>query len=156
MDILKPILIGCGVLMLIFVVFVVGGIAWLATGPEGGVRLPNDMEDYATAYLAEQSLLNDSEELLAYYDVTLRCDGSEAAILTTERLIYHNLNKEDIVMNLADIEDIQYRKEGLIGDVFEVYENSGKTVKIEIAPLNNGETFKNVLMKVWEKEKDQS
>lgn len=150
----KPILIGCGTLLGVFLVLIIVGAIWLFTGPEGGVRLPIDMEVYALEYLDAHKILEDSEELLAYYDVTVSLDGSESAILTTKRVIYHK-NGKSHAMNLADVEDILHRKEVLIGDVFEISTTSGKTMKIEIAPLNQGETFKNVLMKAWERAKKQ-
>jgi len=132
----KPILIGCGTLLGIFLILIVVVGIWLFTGPEGGVRVPNDMEAYALEYLDENKILEDSEELLAYYDVTLSCNGSEAAILTTKRLIYHVKDRNDITMDLGDVEDIRHRQESFIGDVFEISATSGKTMKIEIAPLN--------------------
>jgi hypothetical protein len=154
METKKTILIGCGTLLGVVFILILIGIIWLITGPEGGVRLPIDMEEYALEYLDTHKILEDSEELLAYYDVTVSLDGSEAAILTTKRVIYHK-NGRNNAMNLADVEDIQHRKETLIGDIFEISTASGKTMKIEIAPLNQGETFKNVLMKAWERAKKQ-
>ena len=150
----KAILIGCGTLLGIFLILIAVVVIWLSTGAEGGVRLPNNMEDYALEYLDKHKILEDSEELLAYYDETISLDGSEAAILTTKRVIYHK-NGKNIDMNLADIEDIRHRKETLIGDVFEISTSSGKTIRIEIAPLNQGETFKNVLTKAWNSSKNQ-
>ena len=148
----KPILIGCGTLLGVFVILVVAGTIWLFSGPEGGVRLPNDMEEYALQYLDEHKILEDSEELLAYYDVTMSSDGSEAAILTTKRVIYHKNGRNDSI-DIADIENIRHRQEALTGDIIEIAAASGKTIKIEIAPFNQGETFKNVLMDAWERAK---
>lgn len=128
------------------------GLVWLFTGPSGGVRLPNEMELYAQEYLAEHGVLEDAEELLAYYDVTISLDGSEAAILTTTRVIYHK-NGTNTIVELVDIEDIRHREESFIGDVLEVSAISGRTIKIEIAPFNQGATFKNVLMAAWDKAK---
>jgi hypothetical protein len=112
------------------------------------------MEVYAQEYIDEHKILEDSEELLAYYDVTISLDGSESAVLTTKRVIYHK-NGRNIAFDLADIEDIRHRKESLIGDIFEISAETGQTMKIEIAPLNQGETFKNVLMAAWEKARKQ-
>lgn len=144
-----PVLRGCGALVAFIVIVLIVGVIWLSLGPEGGVRLPNEMETYALEYLDEHGILEDSEELLAYYDVTFSLDGSEAAIVTTTRVIYHR-NGLNSAINLADIEDIRYRRETLIGDIFEISTTSGYTMKIEIAPFNQGETFKNVLMASWE------
>ena len=150
----KPIFIGCGTLLAIFLILIMVFVIWLFTGPVGGVRLPNDMEDYALEYLDEHKILEDSEELLAYYDVTMSLDGSEAAILTTKRVIYYKSGRSSAI-NLDEIEDIRHRKETIIGDILEISATSGKTIKIEIAPLNQGETFKNVLMNAWENTKKQ-
>lgn len=142
------VLIGCGTIAGLFAIIILAGFIWLLTGPEGGVRLPNEMEDYAKKYLKRHQVLDGSEELLAYYDATISMDGSEAAILTTKRVIHHK-NGDNTTIDLAEIDDVQHRNEPLIGDVFEISANSGKTIKLEIAPLNQGQTFKNVLMKAW-------
>jgi hypothetical protein len=149
-----PVLVGCGTAFGIFLILMVAGLIWLSTGPDGGVRLPNEMENYAVEYLIEHKILDDSEDLLAYYDVTVSLDGSIAAILTTKRVIYHNEGR-NMVVNLEEIADIRHRKETFIGDVFEILSNSGQTMKIEVAPMNQGETFKNVLMDTWEKVKEK-
>lgn len=152
MSLKKPILIGCGAVLAFFVILMVMVSIWLFTGPEGGVKLSNDMEEYALKYLDDHGILDKSEELIAYYDVTMALDGTEAAILTTERVIYHKNGKSDSI-DLTGIEDIRHREETLIGDVFEIFASSGKSMKIEIAPFNQGETFRAALMKAWEKAK---
>jgi len=123
---------------------------WLLTGPEGGVRLGNEMEPYALEYLREHRVLDPEEDVLAYYDVTVSLKGTEAAILTSDRMIYH---KSDQTMSIPirEIEDVRHRYETLIGDVIEIQAASGQTMKVEIAPMNQGKTFKNVLMTAWEK-----
>jgi hypothetical protein len=147
--------LGCGCLIFIIIVVMAIGVTWLVSGPEGGVQLPNNLEPYAVKYIKDNKILEPSEELLAYYDETISLDGTEAALITTKRVIYHkNGNNESI--NIDDIEDIQHRKEALSGDIFEIYSTSGKVIKIEIAPLNQGETFKNILMKTREKAKSKN
>jgi len=79
-------------------------------------------------------------------------DGTEAAILTDQRIIYHRNGKNDIIA-LKNIEDIHHRQESLIGDIIEIYAVSGASLKIEVAPLNQGETFLTALMSAWEKAK---
>ncbi|HBC85894.1 MAG TPA: hypothetical protein DCZ94_02960 [Lentisphaeria bacterium] len=147
--------IGCSVILLVIIAIVVVGLIWLGSGPEGGVKVSNDMEAYALKYIKENKILDGSEELLAYYDATVSLKGTEAAILTTKRIIYHKNGINDSI-NLSDIEDIRHRKEVLTGDVIEISSASGKTMKIEIAPMNQGETFFNVLMKTWEKSKNKT
>lgn len=124
-------------------------IVWLFSGPESGVKMVNEMDKYALEHIEEHNLLNDSEELLSYYDATISMDGSEAAILTTERVIYYKDNRITAI-ELKDIDDVQLRNEGMIGDIIEVKDKSGKYIKIEIAPWNLGESFYNVLMSAWD------
>ena len=148
MDLKKPILIGCGTLLAVFVILMVIAAIWLFTGPEGGVRFSNDMEEYTVQYLDDHGILDSSEKLVAYYDVTISLDGTEAAILTTRRVIYHKNGRNDSI-ELADIKDIRHQKVTLIGDIFEIFSSSGKSMKIEVAPLNQGESFKAALMNAW-------
>ncbi len=147
--------IGCGALILIITIAAIVGAVWLFSGHEGGVQLPNSMEKYALNYIKDNKILDNSEELLAYYDVTVSLNGTEAAILTTKRIIYHKDGNNDSI-NLSDIEDIRHRKEALAGDVIEIFSTAGKTIKIEIAPLNQGQTFLNVLTNAWEKSKKKA
>jgi hypothetical protein len=155
---LKFLLVGCGTLILILTIAVVVGVVWLFFGPEypeSGVQLPNSMESYATKYIMDNKILDNSEDILAYYDVTVSLNGTEAAILSTKRIIYHKDGNNDSI-NISDIENIRHRNGMLTGDVIEITSIAGKTIKIEIAPLNQGETFLNVLMNVWKKEKKKT
>jgi hypothetical protein len=81
------IFIGCGVPTVLVIAVLCGGLIWLGTGPEGGVKLSNEMESYAVEYLERHGVLNAKESLIAYYDATISLDGTEAAILTDERVI---------------------------------------------------------------------
>ena len=110
------------------------------------------MEAYAAQYLEEHAILNSSESLIAYYDATVSLDGTEAAILTTERVIYHK-NGQSTAILLTDIIDIRHRKESLVGDVIEIDSRSGVPMQIVIAFFNNGETFLNALRNAWEQSK---
>lgn len=146
----KGVLIGCGSIGLIGLLLFCAGFIWLLSGPESGVRLSNEMDEYATEYLKEHKVLNDSEELIAYYDVTISMDGTEAAILTTERVIYHK-NGTSTSIPLTEITDIRHRQDSLIGDIIEIDSQSGMPMKIEISLFNQGETFLNLLVNAWEK-----
>ncbi len=149
----KSCLVGCGVLAAISLFTIVGVVFWFSLGPEGGVRLPNEMEDYAQEYLTSHKIIDGDEALLAYYDETISLNGSEAVILTTTRVIYHK-NGKNISIKLVDIKEIRHRKEALIGDVFEVEPETGQSMKFEIALWNQAETFKNTLFSEWEKVKN--
>ncbi|MEP2774814.1 MAG: PH domain-containing protein [Luteolibacter sp.] len=145
----KNIFIGCGALLLLAGIGFVAALVWLLSGPESGVKLKNEMDPYALTYLTENNILTPDEELIAYYDATMGMDGTEAAILTNQRVIYHHNGTNDSIA-LSDIADIQHRKESIIGDIIEIYSISGTSMKIEIAALNQGETFHAALMRAWE------
>lgn len=139
-----PVAVGCGLVLLVGLGLVAGGVWWLVSVPESGVKLGNEMDAYAIEYLDRHDLLEPGEQVRAYYDVTMSMDGSEAAILTDRRVIYHKEGRTTTVP-LAEIVDVRHRQESWTGDVIEVVSDSGETLKIEIAPLNGGETFLAVL-----------
>ena len=147
----KYIAIGCGAVALVFVLICGGLIAWVATLPEGGVRTANNMEQYALDYIADKGLLNPDESIIAYYDVTIGMNGTEAAILTDQRLIYH-APSGDIVFQLDEIDTYDHRNEPFIGDIIDVYAKDGRMMAIEIAPLNDGQRFLNALEKQLEQQ----
>ena len=142
---MKTLLIVVGVVFVIAVGSVIGFFVWLFSGPESGVKMNNEMDEYALEYMEEHGLLNEGEEIVAYYDVTMSMDSTEAAILTTERVIYHK-NGRTTSIDLDDVVDVQHRYESITGDVIEVRSKSGTQIKIEIAPLNMGESFYNALI----------
>lgn len=121
-----------------------GGLVWLFTLPEGGVRTANNMDQYAVDYLANNNLIQADETLVAYYDYTLNYSGEQAAILTDKRLIYH-ADSGDTVILLSEITDIQHHYTNLIGDVIQVQDSNGQFMMIEIAPINDGPVFLNAL-----------
>ena len=145
---LKVVLIGCGGLMALTMLVFIGTIAWLAQGPEGGVRLNNDMEEYALIYIEEQGLLEEGESIVAYYDVTISMDSTEAALLTNRRVMYHSGGRNTSIL-LTEIEDVDHSEETLIGDVIVVTGTSGELLKIEIAPFNQGRVFHEALLRLW-------
>jgi len=144
----KPFLIGCGALIVIGIVAVIFVVYLVVTGPKGGVKMSNEMEEYAIEYIETNKLLNDTESLIAYYDATLSLNGSESAILTTERILYHK-DGHTTSINLKDIEDVHHRYEKFLGDIVEIKSKYGARIKIEIAPLNQGESFHNALRDAW-------
>ena len=145
------ILLGIGALF--FVIALIGVVTaaqCVANSPEGGVRMNNEMDRYALEYIEKHKLLEPSEQVVAYYDVTIALDGTEAAILTTERVLYHKQGRTTAI-DLADIDDVQHRNEGLVGDVIEIKSKKGQRLKIEIAPMNQGESFVNALRDGWKR-----
>ena len=112
---------------------------------EQGVKLYNEMPSYALEYIDENKILDTKEKVLAYYDVTLSFDSSEATILTNKRVIYHKNNKNQSI-KYTDIDDIEHRDEGFPnGDIILVKSVKGEIMKIGIAPLNDGKVFLDVL-----------
>jgi hypothetical protein len=143
-SILKPLLIGCGATALLGVLAIVVLLIRCSSGPEGGVRAANQMESYAVAHLAKNSVLEPSEKLIAYYDTTIELDGSEAALVTTERVVY--LKGGTVTsMRFEEITAVDHRDEGMIGDVIEVKGKSGERIHIEVAPFNGGKMFLEML-----------
>jgi hypothetical protein len=91
------------------------------------------LDEYAIEYLAEHELLEPGEELRVYYDATIAMDGSEAAILTDRRVLYHK-GGHTTAMALADIVEVDHRDAGVLGDIIEVVAHDGAALRIEIAP----------------------
>ncbi len=148
----KIFLMGCGTIAAVVILVIGAAIVWLAVQPESGVKLGHEMDEYAVKYVEDNQLLEPGEKVLAYYDETIGMDGTEAAILTDRRLMHHTKGNT-ASLRLAEIVDITHRKEGLTGDIIEAEDRSGVILKIEIAPLNQGETFKNAAMSAWRKAK---
>ncbi|WP_432663684.1 hypothetical protein R9X47_24265 [Wukongibacter baidiensis] len=141
----RPFLIGCGAIFGIIILAVILFFVWIAGQPEGGVLFSNEIEEYALEYIKEHNILNNTEELIAYYDCTLSLDGTEAALLTNERIIYHKKGSTN-ALNLIDVVDVKHRYEDIDGDIIEITNKDGKLLKIEIDPDNNGESFYNALI----------
>jgi hypothetical protein len=121
-------------------VAVCGGLIAMTGGAEGGVRYPNNMEQYALDYIEQHGVLLPGERIVAYYDVTLTLDATESAMLTDRRLVYHRAGNTTAIA-LADIVDVYVSDEPLIGDVLDVSARDGSLMHIEIAPLNGGAGF---------------
>jgi len=116
----------------------------LTADHEGGVQMANKVEPYVHEYIQKHALLEPDEKLVAYYDDTIELDGSEAALLTTRRVLYHKKGRNTSML-LSDVVDVQHHNEGLIGDVIEVVGRDGERMRIEIAPLNDGPVFLSAL-----------
>ena len=144
----KYMLIGCGGAAVVGLLAVVGGIVYLGSLPQSGVKLTNEMDEYALEYIQEHRLLRPGEELLAYYDATIRMTGEEAALLTDRRVLYHK-DGRTTAFALDSVESVDHRYESMTGDVIEVRDASGRALKITIAPANLGESFVTALERAW-------
>ncbi len=141
--------IGGGVFGAIVLAFVV----WVSFLPESGVKLTNEMDEYALRSLEEHNVLQPGEEIVAYYDVTISMNGSEAAVVTNRRVLYLKDGRTTAI-DLSDIRSVEHRYESMIGDIIEVEASSGTYLKIEIAPMNQGATFLSVLQRQVERVKE--
>jgi hypothetical protein len=136
-------------LIVLFCASLTAGLVWLGSGPEGGVRLGSEMEEYAIDYQRENGLLNQDEVILAYYDYTISLSGSESAYLTDQRIFYQkDGNVQEIP--LEDVVAVTYEYDDLIGYTIFVDGNENSTLRIEIAIWNGGEIFLDELKGVVE------
>lgn len=126
-----------------------GAVAAIATcmlaaaftgGAEGGTRFANNMEPYALDYIREHGLLEPGESIVAYNDASLSLDGSEAALLTDRRIVYH-FHGQTTALALADVERVEHIDQGVLGEAIDVFGVGGEQVRIEIAPFNGGMDF---------------
>lgn len=145
--------IGCAGIIVCGVLCIFGGLIWLGTGPEGGVRVGNTMEDYAVEYLDENSIVEPGETIHAYYDVTISLDSTECAILTDRRLIYHR-NSRNTEMAREDIALVESEDLGMMGEGITVEDVNGDVIYIEIAALNNAPVFRSALERAVEENEE--
>jgi hypothetical protein len=136
----KGLLIGCACLAALALLVVGGCVAWIMMTPEGGVKLPNQMHQYALDYIQKHKMMGPDEKLLAYYDATMSMNGAEAVLLTNENVVYHKEGRNTVI-RLSDVESISHEYEPFIGDVIQIDAREGQRMKIEIAPMNDGELF---------------
>jgi hypothetical protein len=117
-----------------------------------GVRVSNEIPASAFERLAQKNLLLAGEKVIAYYDATISGDGSEVAMVTSERLVYFK-NGRTTAFPLGDITDVRHHSETLTGDVIEAESQSGEAMKIEIANGNDGPVFLAKLEAGWKKKR---
>ncbi len=129
-------------------------IVWLVNAPESGVKMANEMDAYALKLLAREKILQDSEKLICYFDETISMNGSEAAILTNQRVIYYKEGRTTAIA-LNEIGEVQHHQETLIGDVIEIVARNGERMKIEIAPFNGGDQFLKALEEARRKRSEE-
>jgi hypothetical protein len=113
-----------------------------------GVRAANEVPARVMDGLEHAGVLAPGETVVVYYDATIAGDGSEVAMVTSERLLYRNAGRTT-AMKLAEIADVRHHDEPLTGDVIEATSDSGATMKVEIAPMNGGDFFLRSLRTAW-------
>lgn len=112
----------------------------------GGVLLSNQLPDSVMEYIDEKGIL-ENEYIIAYYDVTLSLDNSESAILTNKNVIYyHESGRMKYKIPLNQIKSITHADCILALCIFiTTNPNQGPVMKIEIAVLNGGDLFLDLL-----------
>lgn len=135
-----------GLMILVAVVTFIGLKSCMGRNEdEGGARLSNEIPPIVITRLEKASIVEPHEVVLAYYDATISIDGSEVAVLTKTRLVYAK-NGHTTAIALHDVKRVHHTEATLIGDVIAVTTTNGKSMKIEIAPLNNGPVFLSALL----------
>jgi len=109
----------------------------------GGVLTNNELPASVIEFFENTNIL-ENEQIIAYYDVTIVLDNSESAILTNKNLIYYKNGRiERFPLNsIASID-----AEDCFGLCIIVSTRDNRVMKIEIAPLNGGDLFLELLRK---------
>lgn len=143
-----PIILGVvGLALLCLCGVPMGFVAWSASLPQSGVLAGNELDKRTKELIAKRVSLQEGEEIVSFYDTTLSVDGSQCALLTTQRLIFWT--KDGLTqMAIDDITELSHRDEPLIGDVITAIDGRGQQLKFEIAPLNDGASFVQALERV--------
>ena len=145
-------LVGCGGLIAAFGLACIGVVVWLLVQPEGGVKLNNELSTNDRKHLAALGVARES--VLAYLDRSFWQDGSDLAVLTTESLI-HSKDGHQTITRLSEVEDMRHTTETMIGHSIELDLRGGRSMKINIPPLNSGDAFVNQLERALGDESSQ-
>jgi hypothetical protein len=109
----------------------------------GGVLTYNELPASVIEFFDTTDIL-ENEQIIAYYDVTLVLDNSESAILTNKNLIYYKYGRVER-FSLSSIVSIE--EEECFGLCIIASTRDSRVMKIEIAPLNGGDIFLELLRK---------
>lgn len=123
-------------------VLVLGWSLACGDGSSGGVEVPNQMSASDREHAA--NVLKPGESVRAYYDATISLDGTEFAMVTDQRVVYV-LDKNVTEIALADVTDVVHTTEGIAGDIIDVKGAGGQRLRVEIAPMNDGPVFVEIL-----------
>ena len=109
----------------------------------GGVLTYNELPASVIEFFDTTDIL-ENEQIIAYYDVTLVLDNSESAILTNKNLIYYKYGRVER-FPLSSI--VSLEEEECFGLCIIASTRDSRVMKIEIAPLNGGDIFLDLLRK---------
>ena len=109
----------------------------------GGVLTNNELPTSVIEFFENTNIL-ENEQIIAYDNGTIVLDNSESAILTNKNLIYYKNGRiERFPLNsIASID-----AEDCFGLCIIVSTRDNRVMKIEIAPLNGGDLFLELLRK---------
>ena len=109
----------------------------------GGVLTYNELPESVIEFFDKTNIL-ENEQIIAYYDVTIVLDNSESAILTNKNLIYYKYGRvEKFALNSI----LSIETDDCFGLCIIVSTVDDRVMKIEIAPLNGGDLFLELLRK---------
>jgi len=110
-----------------------------ALSREGGVLVSNQIDNESHQQIQKNALLNEGEEALVYYDVTISLDGSESYLITNTH-IKHYRDGRTSKMALKDIQTIVHQDLSLEGDRITISDGNKKLI-FTVAPFNGGDVF---------------
>ena len=109
----------------------------------GGVLTNNQLPASVIEFFDNTDIL-ENEEIIAYYDVTIVLDNSESAILTNKNLIYYKYGR---VTRFPLSSIVSVEAEECFGLCIVATTRDDRVMEIEIAPLNGGDLFLELLRK---------
>ena len=109
----------------------------------GGVLTNNQLPASVIEFFDNTDIL-ENEQIIAYYDVTIALDNSESAILTNKNLIYYKYGRI-VRFPLSSIVSVE--AEECFGLCIVATTRDDRVMEIEIAPLNGGDLFLELLRK---------
>ena len=113
----------------------------------GGVLTYNELPASVIEFFDTTDIL-ENEQIIAYYDVTIALDNSESAILTNKNLIYYKYGRV-VRFPLSSIVSVE--AEECFGLCIVATTKDDRVMEIEIAPLNGGDLFLELLKKQVDK-----
>ena len=113
----------------------------------GGVLTNNQLPASVIEFFDNTDIL-ENEQIIAYYDVTIALDNSESAILTNKNLIYYKYGRI-VRFPLSSIVSVE--AEECFGLCIVATTRDDRVMEIEIAPLNGGDLFLELLRKQVDK-----
>ena len=113
----------------------------------GGVLTNNQLPASVIEFFDNTDIL-ENEEIIAYYDVTIALDNSESAILTNKNLIYYKYGR---ITRFPLSSIVSVEAEDCFGLCIVATTRDDRVMEIEIAPLNGGDLFLELLRKQVDK-----